>query len=179
LLERDASARLAAVTGIGRRRFFGWIAAGAVVAGGGLALIRASGYAVGGDVARQLKLLKPWQYVVVTAFGRRVLWPETADVGLFIDGYMVGLADKDRDDLLHFITYLEQIAPLADGHVSRFSSLGPETQDSVLASLERSPVHLLRAGFEALKAMTDMAYYRLPKSWPRIGYGGPIVVWSP
>lgn len=166
------------MTGIGRRRFFGWVAAGVVVAGGGLVLIRSTGYEVGGDVARQLRVLKPWQYVVVSAFGRRVLWPETADVGLFADGYMLGLADTDQGDLLHFLTYLEQIAPIADGHVSRFSSLGPDAQDAVLSSLERSPVDLLRAGFEALKAMTEMAYYRLPKSWPPIGYGGPVVVWS-
>lgn len=161
-----------------RRRFIGWVTAGVVAGGIGLGVIRSSGYHVPADVAKRLKTLSPWQYVVIDAFGARVLAPERARVAGFADGYMVDLAVEDRDNLLRFVAYLEHIAPLAAGHISRFSSLGPAQQDDVLRSLEQSSVDLLRAGFQALKALSMMAYYKQPASWKAIGYTGPVVVWG-
>ena len=161
-----------------RRRFIGWTAAGVVAAGVGIGVVRSSGYHVPKSVARRLQTLSPWQYVVIDAFGTRVLAPEQADVADFADGYMLGLADSDRDDLLRFVAYLEHIAPLAAGHVSRFSSLGPLAQDDVVHSLQQSKVDLLRAGFQALKALSMMAYYKQPSSWQAIGYTGPVVDWG-
>lgn len=163
---------------VDRRRFIGWVTAGVVAGGVGIGLIRSSGYQVPQKVARGLKTLSPWHYVVIDAFGARVLSPEHADVGGFADGYMVGLAADDRDNLLRFVAYLEHIAPLATGHISRFSSLEPAEQDNVLGSLEASDVDLLRAGFQALKAVSMMAYYKQPASWKALGYDGPVVDWS-
>lgn len=164
--------------GIDRRRFIGWVTAGVVAGGVGIGLVRASGYHVPAGVARKLQTLSPWHYVVIDAFGSRVLAPEHADVAGFADGYMVGLAATDRDNLLRFVAYLEHIAPLAAGHVSRFSSLGPLAQDDVMRSLQQSHIHLLRAGFQALKALSMMAYYKEPESWKAIGYTGPVIVWG-
>jgi len=160
---------------VDRRRFIGWVTAGVVAGGVGIGLVRSSGYHVKADVARKLQTLSPWHYVVIEAFGVRVLAPEQADVAGFADGFMVGLAADDRHDLLRFVAYLEHIAPLAAGHVSRFSGLGPVQQDDVLRSLEQSNVDLLRAGFQALEALSMMAYYKQPASWKAIGYDGPVV----
>jgi hypothetical protein len=154
------------------------VAAGAVAGGVGIGLVRASGYHVPADVARGLQTLSPWHYVVIEAFGARVLAPEHADVADFADGFMVGLAADDSDNLLRFVAYLEHIAPLAAGHVSRFSSLSPVEQDDVLRSLEQSNIDLLRAGFQALEALSMMAYYKQPASWKAIGYDGPVVDWG-
>jgi hypothetical protein len=73
------------------------------------------------------------------------------------------------------MAYLEHVAPLAVGLVSRFTALSPAAQDRVLASLERSPYDLLRAGFDGLKALVFMGYYRDARTWGIVGYDGPLV----
>jgi hypothetical protein len=167
------------VARIGRRKFIGWAAAGVVTGGVVVAAVRTSGYDVAPDVADKLRVFSAWQYAVMSAFARRVLAPEPVEVAGFIDGYLVGLPDPERRDLLRFVAYVEHVAPLATGRLRRFTSLDAEAQDAVLASLEASGIDLLRAGFQALKALSMMAYYRLPESWPALGYGGPVVAWEP
>jgi hypothetical protein len=161
-----------------RRRFLGWVAAGAVTGGVGVAAIRASGYRVPGDVGAKLVTFSAWQYVVMDAVGRRVIAPESADVGLFADSYFAGLADSDRADLVGLLAYIEHVAPLAQGFASRFSSLDGARQDRVLVALERSPVGLVRGGFQAVKAIAMMACYRRDESFLALGYSGPVVRWS-
>ncbi len=163
---------------VGRRRFLGWFTAGTVAAGTGIGLVRTSGYVIAPDVARKLDALEPWQFVVVEAFGRRVLDPDPIGIGLYTDQYMRGLAASDRRDVGRFIAYVEHIAPLASGHVHRFTKLPPAAQDRVLQAVEQSSVDLLRAGFQALKAMAMMAYFRRPESWKQLGYAGPVVDWG-
>jgi hypothetical protein len=162
-----------------RRRFVGWLLAGIVAGGGALALIRTRGYDLAEAISGGLVVLAPWQYLVLNAFGRRVLAPEAADVASFADGYLIDLAAADRRDLLAFVAYLEHAAPLAVGRLGRFSELDSEQQDEVLASIEQSAIGLLRGGFQALKALAMMAYYRKPESWAALGYGGPVVTWKP
>jgi hypothetical protein len=164
--------------GPSRRRFVGWLAAGIVAGGTALAVLRTRGYELADAISGELVVLAPWQYLVLSAFGRRVLTPEAADVAGFADEYLVGLADADRRDLLAFVAYLEHAAPLAIGRLGRFSSLTEEQQDEVLASIEESGIGLLRGGFQALKALAMMAYYRKPESWAALGYEGPVVKWK-
>ena len=64
----------------------------------------------------------------------------------------------------------------AQGPVSaRFTRLSPGDQDRVLASLESSDQDLLRGGFEGLKALVFMGYYRDPRTWKILDYAGPMV----
>lgn len=161
-----------------RRRFLGWIALGAVAGGAGIAAVRSSGYRLAPEVARRLVVLSPWHYLVIEAFGARVLDPERAPVADFADGYLVDLAANDRRDLLAFVAYVEHLAPLALGHTRRFTLLSEADQDRVLESLEQSSIDLLRGGFQALKSLCLMAHYRRPESWPALGYGGPVVRWQ-
>lgn len=161
-----------------RRRFLGWLAAGAVLGGSGIAVLRTRGYSVPPEVASKLSVLAAWQYVVIAAFGERVLAPERVDVAGFADGYLVDLAAADRRDLLAFVAYLEHVAPLALGLTDRFSRLSPDAGDRVMSALETSSVELLRAGFQGLKALAMMALYRRPESWGALAYGGPVVRWQ-
>lgn len=174
---RRESATLAAVRP-DRRRFVAWFSLFAVAGGGAMAALRASGYTVPPDVRRSLSVLAPWQYVVIEAVGRRVLDPVSADVGLFADAYLAGLAASDRDDLLALVGYVEHLAPLGHGSTQRFTHLSAADQDRVLAGLELSDIGLLRGGFQALKAIAAMAYYRQESSFAALGYGGPLVRWG-
>ncbi len=80
-----------------------------------------------------------------------------------------------KRDLGRFLGYLEHLAPAAVGLGSRFSRLDAADQDRVLASLESSSSDLLRAGFEGLKSLVFMGYYRDPRTWSILGYDGPMV----
>lgn len=145
--------------------------------GGGIALVRGGNYPpLPKDV--ELGALAPWQYLVFQAVGARILAPVSADVGLFADGYVVGLAERDRDDLMGLCAYVEHLAPIAAGFGPRFTQLEPSQQDRVLEQLEQSPIGLLRGGFQALKALSLMAHYRRDESFAALGYGGPAVRWS-
>jgi len=161
-----------------RRRFLGWFTAFAVTSGVGMAALRASGYAVSPEIAQRLKVLSPWQFVVMEAIGRRVLDPESADVGLFADEYIDQLPPADRDDLMGLLAYVEHVAPLVHGLSQRFTNLPDNAQDRVLTALEQSEIGLLRGGFSALKALALMACYRRDSTFPALGYGGPAVKWS-
>lgn len=161
---------------ISRRRFSALLTAGAALgATGGFAIWRGSTYPISDDIRRSLVVLAPWQFLVINAVGRRVLAPAVFDVGPFVDRTLSTLAADDLRDLLRFVGWIEHGAPLANGHLSRFTELPASVQDRVLAALETSRYGALRAGFVALKALCTMSYYRQPSSWKEIGYDGPIV----
>lgn len=160
-----------------RRRVLVTLAAGALVAGTGIARLRASGYRVDPSIARSLKALRAWQYAVVEAVGARILAPENVQIGSFADAYVAELPAEDRRDLQRFLAYVEHLAPLAQGYLRRFTSLSAVAQDEVLAALESSSIADLCAGFQALKSLALMDYYRRPASWSKIGYGGPVIVY--
>jgi hypothetical protein len=163
---------------ISRRKFVAWVAAAFVAGGGGLAVLRAGGIHVPAEVAGRLQSLRPWQYAVVEAVGARIIHPATADVGSFVDGYLGDLPQEDRGQLLRLLTYVEHVAPLLEGRLRRFTQLPAAAQDGVLGRLESSSSDLLRAGFQALKALSFMSLYRRDESWQRIGYSGPMVLWE-
>ena len=72
-----------------------------------------------------------------------------------------------------------QVAPPLTGRGSRFTRLPPEDQDKVLGSLEAHPSELLRGGFDGVKALLFMGYYRDARTWSVIGYDGPLLGRSP
>lgn len=161
-----------------RRRFVGLFGTFAVASALGMAAIRAGGYALPKELEAKLVRLRPWQFLVFEAIGRRVLDPEQADVGLFADTYCAGLPERDFEDLVGLLAYVEHMAPLGQGFGPRFTQLDPRSQDRVLSALEESPVGLLRGGFQAVKALAMMALYKKDASFAALGYGGPTVRWS-
>lgn len=153
--------------------------------GGSLvALARTAGYAP--PAGHALRVLRAWQFTVVEHAARRITAPDrpgdrsipTADelgVGAFVDEWLTRLPPAVRRDLGRFLGYLEHLAPLGVGYLQRFSRLGAEGQDRVLAALESSSSDLLRAGFDGLRSLVFLGYYRDPRTWRAIGYDGPLV----
>jgi hypothetical protein len=155
------------------------------VASGAVAAVRTRGYAVAPEVLAKLEALSPWQYVVVQSVARRIAAPDRdhpsvpttddTDVAGFVDGYVARMPAPLRRDLLRALAFVEHLAPLGAGCVSRFTRLGPVDQDRVLASLESSSQDLLRGAFDGLKSLVFMGYYRDPRTWRILAYDGPRV----
>lgn len=152
-----------------RRAILG--AAALAVVSGAVAIVRSRGYE------------EPWERAVVRHLARRVcaadrpgvVTPDETDVVGFVDAYLPTMPKNLRRDLFRFLRFVEQVAPIGVGYASRFTKLAPEEQDKVLASLESHSNELLRGGFEAVKALLFMGYYRDPRTWSVIGYDGPRV----
>lgn len=182
---REDSGSRARPTGgkLGRRRALQLGAAALVLGGAAVAVVRTRGYPA---PPRTLASLSAWQYAVVAQAARRITAPDRPadpsipssddlDVVGFVDAWMARMPPKVTRDLGRFLGYLEHLAPVACGMTTRFTRLGPEDQDRTLAALEASSVDLLRAGFEGLKSLVFMGYYRDPATWRILGYDGPLV----
>jgi hypothetical protein len=167
----------------GRRRLLR-----AAVVGGGVAalgtlvgLVRGGGYAL--PEGAELVALAPWQYLVVRDLARRicaadaagVVTSDEAGVAPFVDAYVARMPRALRRDLLRFLGFVEQLAPVGLGMTSRFTRLSAADQDRVLASVEAHRSDLLRGGFDGVKALVFMGYYRDPRTWPLVGYDGPLL----
>jgi hypothetical protein len=160
------------------------IAMGALGVGGSIAaFVRSRGYEVPDNVRSALVGLTPSQYVVVQHLARRicaadapgVLTADEADVAGFVDRYVAKMPTRMRRDLGRLFGFIEQLAPAGLGLVSRFTQLASGDQDRVLEALETHRSELLRGGFEGLKALLFMGYWRDPRTWAVIGYDGPWV----
>jgi hypothetical protein len=170
-----------------RRLLRATLAGGAlVVVGTALAYVRTRGYDIPVERERRLALLAPWQLVVVEHVARRIAAPDRpgdraiptsddVDVAGFIDRYAAAMDAPLRRDFLRCLAVVEHVAPFAVGHTSRFTRLDADGQDQVLAWLESNDSPLLRAAFEALKALVFMGYYRDARTWHILGYDGPLV----
>jgi gluconate 2-dehydrogenase subunit 3-like protein len=147
-------------------------------------VLRTSGYAA--PEGRRFATLSPWQFVVVQHAARRIAapdrpddptipTPDALDVAGFVDAWLARMAAPLRRDFGRFLAYLEHLAPLRAGEASRFTRLDAAAQDRVLADVEASSFDLLRAGFDGLKSLVLMGYYRDARAWALIGYDGPRV----
>jgi hypothetical protein len=171
-----------------RRRFLkaGVGAAVLVATGGVAALVRTRGYDLPPERVSKLVYLAPWQVIVLEHVARRIAAPDRpgdasipsaddVDVVGFLDGYIARMRDKVRRDIGRLLAYVEHVAPIRIGLWTRFSRLGPVDQDRVLADLEASGEDLLRGGFDGLKSLVFMGYYRDARTWKILGYDGPLV----
>ena len=154
-----------------------------VLTGSLVAFVRTRGYSVSVERASRLEVLSPWQLVVVEHVARRIAAPDRdgvptaddTDVAGFIDTYVARMDPSLRRDLLRLLAYVEHLAPIASGFSSRFTLLGAGDQDKVLSALESSSQDLLRGGFDGLKSLVFMGYYRDARTWTILGYDGPLV----
>jgi hypothetical protein len=168
-----------------RRRALGLLGGAALVgAGVAIATVRTSGYAI--PVGRRLVAFATWQFVVVQHAARRIAAPDDAadgavpgaddvDVAGFVDAWVARMDAGVRRDFGRFLAYLEHVAPLGFGFASRFTRLLPMAQDRVLRGVEASSNDLIRGGFEGLKSLVFMGYYRSARTWSIVGYDGPLV----
>ena len=170
-----------------RRRFLKTTLAlgGLAGVGGALAFFRTRGYELAPEREGKLASLSPWQFIVVEHAARRIAAPDggegkvpsadDVDVAGFVDAYAAEMPDPLRSDLGKLLVYLEHVAPIGSGYVSRFSRLSPKEQDEVLSAMEASSIDDLRGGFAALKSLVFMGYYRDARTWKILGYEGPLV----
>jgi hypothetical protein len=167
-----------------RRLLKAGVAAGLVLGGSAIAFVRTRGYEVPAD--RKLEAFTPWQFIVVQHAARRILAPDrpgdpaipTADdldVASFVDAWVARMDARVRRDLGRFLGYVAHLAPVGAGFGSRFTRLAAADQDAVLASIESSSTDLLRAGFDGLRSLVFMGYYRDARTWSIAGYDGPLV----
>lgn len=164
--------------------------AACVLGGSAIAVVRTRGYRVPDEVGSRLVALSGWQYVVVQAAARRICakddeqdasipTSDDTDVAGFVDGYVASMPEPVRRDIGRLLAYVEHLAPLRAGFASRFSRLDADAQDAVLRAMESSSIDLLRGGFEGLKSMCFMGYYRDPRTWRVLAYDGPLVARPP
>ncbi len=169
---------------LGRRRFLKGIALALLAGGSAVAVVRTRGYVL--PAGRALSGLSVWQFVVVQHAARRIAAPDRpgdptipsaddTDVAGFVDAWVGRMHPSVRRDLGRFLGYLEHLAPVAVGMGSRFTRLGPDDQDRVLSAVEASDSDLLRAGFDGIKSLVFMGYYRDPRTWSIMAYDGPSV----
>jgi hypothetical protein len=155
-----------------------------LIAGSAFAVVRTGGYRVSPGV--RLLALSPWQFVVVEHAARRITAPDiqsdssipsadSLEVAGFVDSWIARMPPRQRRDLGRFLAYLEHMAPASAGYAARFTRLRPDRQDRVLESIERSSHDLLRAGFDGLKSLVFIGYYRDARTWGMLGYDGPRV----
>jgi hypothetical protein len=172
---------------IPRRKWLGSVLIGGTLAalGGAVALLRTAGYDAPPSGATPLQVLSSVQYTVVRAVARRMVAadraegvpsPDAVGVAEFVDGYLVAMRPPLRRDVFRLLAYIEQLAPLASGYRQRFTELAPDAQDEVLLALEASRFEQLRAGFQAMKSLVMMGYYRDARTFSILGYGGPFVL---
>ncbi|MEO6420971.1 MAG: gluconate 2-dehydrogenase subunit 3 family protein [Polyangiaceae bacterium] len=170
-------------TKLTRRRFFAVIGGTVVAASSVVAFFRTRGYEV--PESTKLASLSGWQFVFLQHAARRIAAPDVDDpkipttdsvgVAAFIDSYIAKLHPSKKRDLGRLFAYVEHIAPLRLKLSARFTRLSAADQDRVLAALESSEQDLLRGGFEGLKALVFMGYYRDPRTWKILDYAGPMV----
>jgi Gluconate 2-dehydrogenase subunit 3 len=167
-----------------RRRVLKLGALALLALGGAAGLVRSRGYQV--PAGQRLLTMSAWQFVVVQHAARRIAAPDrkddvsipTADdleVAGFVDEWLARMRPGVRRDFGRFLAYIEHLAPLRNGLASRFTRLDADAQDRVLAATEASSSDLLRAGFDGLKSLVLMAYYRDARTWGIVGYDGPRV----
>ncbi len=169
---------------LSRRRVLKVGALALLTLGGMAGIVRSRGYEVPPE--QRLLTLSGWQFVVLQHAARRIAAPDRQgdasvpsadDLGVagFVDAWLVRMRPDVRRDFGRFLAYVEHLAPLREGFASRFTKLDADAQDRVLAATEASSSDLLRAGFDGLKSLVLMGYYRDPRTWGIVGYDGPLV----
>ncbi len=167
-----------------RRRLLEAAALALVLGGSVVAIARTRGYRQRAGL--KLAVLAPWQFVVVEHAARRIAAPdrvgdasipsaEAVGVAAFVDQWTARLPETMRRDLGRFLAYVEHVAPITLGFAARFTRLAGGDQDRVLTSIEGSSIDLLRAGFDGLRALVFLGFYRDPRTWSIVGYDGPLV----
>jgi hypothetical protein len=143
----------------------------------------ATGYALDETVRARLRVLTPKEYLVLGALCRRLLAadeggapsPDEVGTALAIDAYLERLDPSLVGDLRSLLHVVEHGAFLSALRPSRFTRLGPAHQDAVLAAWESSRLDFRRQGFQALKALAMIGYYDDARTWPILGYPGPLL----
>jgi hypothetical protein len=169
---------------VNRRRFLRTsLLGGALLGSAALVGRHLSGYSLDERLTRRLRALTAKEFLVFQAVMRRMVAPDqpgapTADevqAALFVDGYLTKLDEGSRSDVRALLHLLEHGSGLFRFRTSRFTHMTAVEQDATLSDWEHSRWALRRRGFAALKTMAMLGYWRDDRTWPLIGYTGPMI----
>jgi hypothetical protein len=167
-----------------RRRFLRTSLTSAALLGGAAVVGRhLQGYHLDPALAARLECLSPKEYLVFAAVARRLLLadgpdapaPDDVGVALFVDRYLARLPAPLQDDVRALLQLVEHGSLLFQPALSRFTHLQAVEQDATLADWESSRLTVRRRGFQALKTLALLGYYRDDRTWPLLAYTGPML----
>ncbi|MCA1665576.1 MAG: gluconate 2-dehydrogenase subunit 3 family protein, partial [Myxococcales bacterium] len=167
-----------------RRGFLRAGIAGTLLVGGAAVVGRSlSGYHLDATLAGRLRVLSPKEYLVMQAVARRVLAadgddapsPDSVDVAGAVDAYVAKLPSAVQRDVRGLLQLVEHGSSLFRGQVARFTHMAAAEQDATLADWQRSSLTVRRRGFQALRTLAFVGYWRDDRTWPLIGYSGPML----
>lgn len=153
---------------------------GTLILGGAAVIGRSfSGYRLDDGKAKQLRALSPKEYLVLQAVARRVCasddaaapTADTVDAALAADAYVAKLPEPIQEEVRALLQLVEHGSSLA----GRFTRLTDAQKDAALRGWQTSSLTLRRRGFQALKTLALVGYWRDDRSWPLIGYSGPML----
>jgi hypothetical protein len=159
-----------------RRRFLRRTILGAAALGlAGVVGRHLTGYSLDGATQKRLRVLSAKEYLILAAVARRVLAgdgpdADTLEAALHADAYLANVPEPLTADVRALLHLFEHVASAG----SRFTHLPPERQDQVLAAWQSSRLDVKRQGFQALRTLCFMGYYRDARTWPLLGYTGPM-----
>jgi hypothetical protein len=165
---------------ISRRSFLrAGLIGGALLGGAALVGRRLTGYTLDADTARQLRVLSPKEYVILAAAARRIVVPDGDDApspdavgcALRVDTYLARLPPPVQREVRALLQLFEHGSAVS----SRFTRMAPRQQDAALSAWETSPFTLKRRGFQALRTLAFLGYFADERTWPLIGYTGPML----
>jgi len=167
-----------------RRQFLRRTVAGALLLSGAVVIGRhVGGYRLDPALATGLRVLSAKEALIFLAAARRLVAGDGPDAPAldearalaFVDGYLGKLGEPMRDDVKALLMLVEHGSGVFRGSTARFTRMSVEDQDASLRDWESSRLAVRRQGFQALKTMALLAYWRDDRTWPLLGYGGPLV----
>lgn len=106
-------------------------------------------------------------------------WPTIADAQVveYIDEAIAVADEKTRGDIRKLLDLFENrfVALLFDLRFEAFSAMKRGEQYDYLRDWMTSNLAQRRSGFMAIKRLSAAAYYTHRSTWPKIGYGGPLI----
>ena len=157
---------------------------GALVVSGAALVARSFGgwggaYRLDDAKAARLRALSPKEYLVLQAVARRVCATDepdapsadAVDAALAADAYVAQLPLPIQEEVRALLQLVEHGASLT----SRFTRLPADAQDAALRGWQQSSLTVRRRGFQALKTLALVGYWRDDRTWPLLGYSGPML----
>ena len=144
--------------------------------------------ALGRRPRRDLRLLNLEEYAVLAAVAARIVpgdgaeagWPsaEAVDCAGKIDALLATVHPDVGGDFRRLLRLFESsfLGTFIAGSPRPFTRAAPADQDARIEAWRRSRLTVLRSGYQALRRLTQAAYYSSPEVFARIGYAGPPVV---
>lgn len=167
-----------------RRRFLQTTLFGGVVlagAGAGLALWPSE---LKAHPRRPLQSLDDREFAILAAVAARTVTAPGADateIAHAVDGLFALQVPEARADFKKLLRTLDNALAglLFDGRPKPFTRIAPADQEAALLEWRDSRVADRRRGYQALRKLTQAAYYGAPSGWAITGYPGPPTLVTP